>query len=129
MKGNRNEKINLLAALLFGGSLMVLAGPPFATDDPVPVDFQCYHAYQFTFGPELFRSLGEHLKCYRRVTKDVCGLNECLAWGCRLGGACRIGPAPGLPIPRLLLWLSPNPPVAHLPKRVFQAQPRVIPRK
>jgi hypothetical protein len=36
---------NLLAVLLLVGSLTVLAGPPFMTDDPEPVDYQHWEFY------------------------------------------------------------------------------------
>jgi hypothetical protein len=36
---------SLLAALLLGGLLTVLAGPPFLTDDPEPVDYQHWEFY------------------------------------------------------------------------------------
>jgi hypothetical protein len=35
----------LSLALLFGGSLIILAGPPFLTDDPEPVDYQHWEFY------------------------------------------------------------------------------------
>lgn len=35
----------LLAALLFGGLLTALAGPPFLTDDPEPVDYEHWEFY------------------------------------------------------------------------------------
>jgi hypothetical protein len=36
---------SFLAVLLLGGSLTVLAGPPFMTDDPEPVDYQHWEFY------------------------------------------------------------------------------------
>lgn len=39
------KKFSLLLALLFGGSLAILAGPPFLTDDPEPVDYQHWEFY------------------------------------------------------------------------------------
>lgn len=39
------RKINLLLALFIGSALAALAGPPFATDDPEPVDYQHWEFY------------------------------------------------------------------------------------
>ena len=35
----------VLAAMTVGGALNVLAGPPFLTDDPEPVDYQNWEFY------------------------------------------------------------------------------------
>lgn len=45
-------KISLLAALLLAVTRPVLAGPPFATDDPVPVDYQHWEIYLGTMHTE-----------------------------------------------------------------------------
>ena len=37
--------LRLLAALTFGGALAAVAGPPFVTDDPEPVDYQRWEFY------------------------------------------------------------------------------------
>jgi hypothetical protein len=39
------KQINLLLALFAGGALVALAGPPFATDDPEPVDYRHWEFY------------------------------------------------------------------------------------
>ena len=45
MNNNVDRKIRLAAALLLGGSLTVIAGPPFVTDDPEPVEYQHWELY------------------------------------------------------------------------------------
>lgn len=40
-----NKKIRLLAACFLGAPLVALAGPPFLTDDPEPVDYQHWEFY------------------------------------------------------------------------------------
>lgn len=39
------QKINLLLALFIGNAFVALAGPPFVTDDPEPVDYQHWEFY------------------------------------------------------------------------------------
>ena len=40
-----NKTVLVLAAMMMGGVLPVLAGPPFLTDDPEPVDYQQWEFY------------------------------------------------------------------------------------
>ncbi len=39
------KSFTILAVVFFGGALAVLAGPPFLTDDPEPVDYQHWEFY------------------------------------------------------------------------------------
>ena len=40
----------ILAVMMIGGSFKVLAGPPFLTDDPEPVDYQNWEFYIASVG-------------------------------------------------------------------------------
>jgi Putative MetA-pathway of phenol degradation len=52
MKGGTAKTILLAAGLILFLAAAALAGPPFLTDDPVPVDYEHWEAYLFTMGDD-----------------------------------------------------------------------------
>jgi hypothetical protein len=90
-----NGKICLLAAGLLGGSLTVLAGPPFATDDPVPVDFQhgeFYLGSQHTKTSDGWAGTAPHFELNYGVVPNVqLHLIAPLAYDAPAGGGAHYG--------------------------------------